>query len=421
MMSQSLLHVNMSGSSYGQYVRSLYVQKNRPIILRQRSNSLPPGLALMNAEEADIMFSAAERATARRRKMVSVDHTLSKTRLDGPDNSSISNTTIKSSLLRQVTAIHASINKPLPPEPPKNCTQEEISPMENNSVYNKSVPPAITLPESILQPIPVTPLSSPRRQVASRSLKSYADGLFEFTQHRLTSTIPQLRIDPPQVSPDGIFEESSEPRVLASVVSPQPPRPFLQSRFSDWSVTTGANAESRRTSLAYTPIDLDSDMMSPNSFFSDSKDTVNQMEFNRLSGVSFASSETYEPPSTLPPPTPLGQTPALDGKEEISYFSNFDVYLHQESPQRDWPLVEDGLAENVIIDLSPMELDESPQLPPPRRQRERANTVIRGPVRSDPPMQVSVSPYTAYTTPETPLQLAEVAVRVPNWLIGAIG
>jgi hypothetical protein len=171
-------------------------------------------------------------------------------------------------------------------------------------------------------------------------------------------------------------------------------------------------------------IDLDSELMFPDPFFNSTNEGFKETEFNfnRISGVSFASSETYQPPSTLSPPTPvLDRTPGSDDKEEISYFTNFDVYVAQETPQRDWPLPGEDHVDNVIIDLSPLELPETQQVPPPRVLRDRANTVIRRPVRSAPALQSTAPPHMSCSRTSTPLQIAEVGVRIPHWLIGAIG
>jgi hypothetical protein len=417
----------MSGSLYGQHARSLYVQQTRPVIPRQRSNSLPPGLALMNAEEAGIIFSAAERATARRRKLASMDIDMSITSYsDSPtdlrDNLPLPTiTTKKQSPLRQITSIRASLDKPLPDTPPMDIPTRALRPLRANSVSNISATAPVPLPEPLLQTLPVSPLS-PKRQVASHSLKSYADGLFQFTQTRLTSTIPQLTVQSPPASPNRAnYHESSASREPASVIFPCPPsmRPLLQSKFSDWSITTGAASQSQ--SLAQTPIDLsDPALMSPDSFFGvEETPRRAEFDFNRRSGMSFASSETYEPPSTLPPPTPPSRTPGDDFKEEISYFTNFDKYLSRDSTMQNWPLVDNvSPPSNVVIDLSLLEVIKSPITPPPTL-RQRANTAMKHSVRSAPLMPANVPP--CAPSPATPLQIAEVAIRVPHWLIGAIG
>jgi len=417
---QLVVNMSRSGSPYGHHVRSLYVQQTRPIIPRQRSNSLPVGLAWMNAEEAGMLFSAAEQATARRKKTYSVDDSyFPDSPPDSRENSpfpTVTATNFKPSPLRQLTSIRASMHKPLPPAPVDDSPQ----PVEKRPESRKSISPAHVLSQSLIQSLPMSPLSPTKRQVPSHSLKTYADDLFNFTHNILATAIPQLHVDTPQHSPDIV-----KPQEPASMVFPVPPhfRPTLESRFSDWSITTGYNAESRRGSLTLTPIELNPALMSPDSFFGDEATPKRKdFDFDRFSSVSFASSETYEPPSTLPPPTPPSR--ALKGSdEEISYFTNFDRFLEQDSTQQAWPLRDSFPFDDVVIDITPIEMLCSPETSAPSTCRPRADTVIRSsvPVRSAPLLTTDATPWSLYSSPSTPIHLAEVAIRVPNWLIGAIG
>jgi hypothetical protein len=395
----------MSRSPYDQHAHSLHVP--RPAIPRQRSNSLPPGLASMNAEEAGILFSAAERATARRRRARSIHHT----RL--PDSPPVSDndsplstvTAFKPSPLRQNTSIRESMNKPLPAPP--ITTPDQLIEL---STSERRVPSEIALSESFLSTLPVSPLSPIKRQVTSKSLKSYADGLFSFTHNVLASTIPTIQGD--------THQSSTIPSELQELASPvkYPFRPRLESKFSDWSIATGANQESRRDSMAVTPIDLNSALLSPDSFFG-VEETPRRAEFdfnvNRFSGISFASSETYEPPSSVPPLTPPSRSPLLAEDKEISYFTNFDQYLNTDN----WPLRNETPQENVMIDLSPLELEPTPA--PPPTQRKRSATTLRMPARSAPLLRPNAPP--PWSQPSTPYQVADIAIMVPNQVIKAIG
>jgi len=414
--------MSRSGSPYGHHVRSLYVQQTRPYVPRQRSNSLPIGLALMNAEEAGMLFSAAEQATARRKKTYSVDHSyFQDSPPDSQENSplpTVTATTFKPSPLRQLTSIRASVDKPLPAAPVDDSRHF----LENRPQSNKSIPSAIVLPQSIIQSLPMSPLSPMKRQVPSHSLKSYADDLFKFTHNILATAIPQVQVDTPEPSPDTVKLPE-----LDSLDFPLPPRvrPQLESKFSEWSIATGNNLESRRGSLAHTPIELDHALMSPDSFFGDEATPKRKdFDFSRCSGMSYASSETYEPPSTLPPPTPPSRAPK-GSDEEISYFTNFDRFLEQDATQQDWPL-RNAFPQDTVIDISPIETLHRPETPATSNRLQRADTVIRNslrsvPARSAPLMSTHATPYSMYSSPSTPLHLAEVAIRVPHWLIGAIG
>jgi len=299
------------------------------------------------------------------------------------------------------------MDKPLP-EPPMDTPDESIR--IHNTSSQRRAPSEIRLPENFLQTLPVSPLS-PKRQVTSKSLKSYADGLFNFTHNVLTSTIPVLQVAVPH-SPI----KSPESTELASPIN-MSFRPLLESKFSDWSVNTGAQ-QSRRDSLAVTPIDLNPTLLSPDSFFSvevTPKRSDFNLNMNRCSGFSFASSETYEPPSSLPPLTPQSRSPLLPEDQEISYFTNFDQYLDYNN----WPLRTQTPPEKVAIDLSPLELDVAQTAMPVLNQRKRAATSMRIPARSAPLLRSNAPP--AWSRPSTPYQLADLALMVPNPVIRAIG
>jgi hypothetical protein len=269
----------------------------------------------------------------------------------------------------------------------------------------------------------VNPLS-PKRQVTNLSLKSYADSLFQFTQDKLTHTAPQLMVEPLQLSPEKSPQTSQQSQEPASVVETPPHRPLLASKFSEWSIATGAQSSSQADSLAHTPIELDQALLSPDSFFgTDVTPKRKEFDFNRLSGFSFASSETYEPQSIFAPSTPPSAVPDFGDSEEISYFTNYDMYL--DPPQReDWPLPPGHTPpDSVAIEISPLET-KSPETPPPPAPptcHERTNTVVRRPVYSAPLMHSNAPPFAAYPSPSTPFEIADVAIRVPHWLIGAIG
>jgi len=397
----------MSGSPYGQHVRSLYLESSRPTNLyRQRSNSLPPNSFLANATEVGMMFSAAEKATARRKRTCSVDYSSTvSTPFDTFLESNIfpeppSHGMPKPSPLRQVTTIRQSLNKPLPPNP-----QTPVDQIGSFSL-KKNAPSAIELPEAYAQQLPVSPLS-PKRQVASPSLKSYADSLLQFTHNRLVSTIPVVTVTSPTYPElDG----------LASLQSPRP-RPVFESKFSDWSTTN--NSTMPTPSGFDFQAEASSGLMSPDSFFG-AEPTTTSYPDNLNSGVSFASSGTFEMPDIMAPPTPP------EDDQEISYFTNFDKFLDQDT----WPVPgvdAESPLNSVIIDLSPM--DKSPPTPsdqilksltqPTLHPRHSAATIIRRISASAPLLSSGIAPCSV--TPMNPIHIADVAVRVPNCWIGAVG
>jgi hypothetical protein len=406
--------INMAASSPAQYCKSMYLPPPRPVFSRQRSNSLPVGLATMNAQEADMIFSAAERATARRRRIASVDN------LVWPDEDTTD--AIESWPLPSESTI-----KPSPPTIPiqkleRPSTSDSIQTVIASSTQTRGCQRAeshLSLPSTdiIFKSLPVCPLSPTKRQVTTRSLKSYADGLFQFTQTRLVSHIPQVQ------SPS-LGSEQGEPDSPPSS-SMHLSRPSLESRFSDWSVSV----DSRRSSVASqnTPsAEMDPALLSPDSFFSALENTPKKRNFNinyinnaRFSDYSgYASSETYDPPSGLPLPTPPSRCLKPEA-EEFSYFSNFDKYVDQDT------ISQAGLAvgeppESLAINLSPIESVKTPFTPsPPQPFRRRADTAIRTPLLS---RSYSSTPGSQMMrgSPSATLQVAQVAVQVPHWLIGAI-
>jgi hypothetical protein len=399
-------------SAQGFYAQSVYVPAPRPENPRQRSNSLPIGLASMNAEEAGMLFSAAEKATARRRRIVSVDSPAwSESPCTSPNSFPMpSVSTIKPSPLSQFmsfSGVHAS-------ESAQADLRAHRESLRNFETDQNAV--ALESPDFMLSPQLSLPIS-PRRQVASRPLKDYADGLFMFTQSRLTTTIPQ----PPPTAipcvPDLQINEEPVSRQLDFF-----PRPALMSHFSDWSTNTGSDGldSSRRASMT-TPPELDISLMSPDSFFGpgNASSTPKLGYSGASSSRTYASSPTYDPPSELPARTPpsRAQFPVQSQMEEFSYFTNFDQYYNRDSIDTVQPASPDAL----VIDLSPD--DDSPAVPVAAPRRPRTDTAVRDAAVQrrccGTPGSGNVS------TPSTPfdrgVHIAEVAVRIPHWLVGAIG
>jgi hypothetical protein len=410
------------------YPQSLYIEPSRPDLPRNRSYSLPVGLAMMNAQEAGILFSAAERATARRRKMKSIDtppwtNTPSSSRPASPLPAV--QEVHKPSPLAQVAlaeerfSISNHDDEDTTPKQPEHNIPAPISISNNAS--------AATNP--IIQSLPLSP-ASPKRKVPTLSLKNYADGLFTFTHSRLSSKLPTNAAPVTTPSPQQQTPPTPPPEEQDSSYGTFKMRPLLKSRFSDWSAAADSVPQSRRDSVADTPDDLGVPLLSPDSFF-DGEYTPTR-NFSRFSGVSCASSETYDPTSTGPLLTPPHQDFGLASgpKEEINYFTNFQHFLDRQSSYE----LENSAADSdstasapdeVAIELSPFDLHQFPSPP----MRPRADTVVRKThhgirsqsfiieARSNPLLNIC-SPNSA---PASPYHTAELAVRVPHGLIGAIG
>jgi hypothetical protein len=414
------------------YSQSVYLpSSHRPYIpQRQRSTSLPPGLACMNTQEAVIIFSAAEKATARRRRIQSVDTPAwaeSDANTSSEPTPMPSASTIKPSPLSQFmnsSGIHHAA------EMAQNMTGQQPRRQTLQPMTVHISPPATpdldaSFPDDLDHSLPV----SPRRQVASRSLKDYADGLFQFTQNRLTSTVPNVPVQALLQS----IEITEEP---VSSQLDKFPRPGLQSRFSDWS-TVGMNSQaptrdqSRRSSLA-TPPEVDIGLMSPNSFFGAGQATPKLGHSGASSARTFASSPTYDPPTKMPEATPPSRPVPVQvsNSEEFSYFANFDSFYNRESAtgidNEESTQSSEEQPEAMIIDLSPFEQTASASPMIPFQRRQRADTSILDPTYRRTCGSNKNTPGSGRngSTPSTPfergIQYAEVAVKIPHWLVGAI-
>jgi hypothetical protein len=400
---------------------AVHLDPHRPEMARQRSNSLPIGLAMMNAEEAGIIFSAAERATARRRRIVSVYDNPWIESSSGSSDASPPPTTIpsKPSPLRMIpqtpnwsyeTDQYMDEDfKALPPVPALDASDLSTQPS----------PSSVTSPRMFLNSLPL----SPRRQVPSRTLKNYADGLFMFTQNRLNSAVPQLQEARSESVPSIQVEEA---QTLSEII--EEGRPTLQSHFSEWSVQsrdsdTGTLPASWRTSAP--PSDFDFGLMSPDSFFGEVAQTTPQFGCSEGrsggSGSTYASSGTYEPPSSFPSSTPVSQVSTKQTMdEEFSYFANYRQYFGNDRSSTVTQIL-DERPESLLIKLSPMEI-QSPCTPTRVPfARQRADTAIRDPVKVSTGATSEPRSNTSPSTPFERMQVADVAVRVPQWLIGAIG
>lgn len=363
----------MESDIHQKHGQSLFIPRH-PVLRRERSYSLPPGLALMSAEEATMIFSAAERATSRRRRMASVDASFAARRpiLDSGPNSSV-----PSPEAAPLTPQHA------PADHTNSAEEHHIAVAidhQSNFFWGTDETPTKadlqhTEPFPSLAVLSTSP-TSPRRPAPSPMLKSYADGIYEYTRSRLTTVAPRFRVDSVTSDQD---ETASKP---AS-------RPTLKSHFSDWTITTsGTLSREGSQMMMQDPLD---DVDSPDplfdfDFFAPAPGDA-RLEFT------YASSEALVSSSTLPPPTPPSYPHARDG--EISYFSNFE-YLH-----------------------------ESPKAPQtPSRQRKPATfTLSPLPSPSDTPTPgVGTSGGAVRDIGESSaaFQTARLAVRVPNALIGTI-
>lgn len=162
----------------------------RPILSRQRSNSVPIlDLVNVSVQEAGIIFSAAERAAARRRPISEYSPGPSVVKLAGEQNSP-SPIDLKTStapdrpshLANQPSTSSDSSTSTVKPLPASIETGLE----ELASTKDRTPPSSVhSSPVQIVMPSP----KSSRRSVPNQILKAYADGLFLFTQSRLNDTI----------------------------------------------------------------------------------------------------------------------------------------------------------------------------------------------------------------------------------------
>jgi len=410
--------------------RSVYLETPRPEVLRQRSYSLPLGLISINAEEAGILFSAAQKATARRRRIVSVDNT---TWMDGPGSHSEPTPPLSASTIRPTpharfsgfSGVHVPESKPVLVDIHRTTRKRAQTHMDRS----QTSPVKSVSPISILQSLP----SSPKRQVP-HSLKNYADGLFHFTQARLGSTIPQIQSTLGALSPTQVPDLSFDDEPVSEQLN-RFPRPGLQSHFSDWSIATGAESSrdhSRRSSVV-TPPEVDYPLMSPDSFFGGGQSMPKLAHAETGIVETCASSPTYNPfAAALLTKTPDRPLHAHE-EEDISYFSNFQ-YFNRDSNEIPTDIPQQQ-PERLVIDLSPLEVPHrAPAAPAPQRRRAetvvRADTAVRAPsiartcsIDVCAPSSRSRSVSRGRSSPATPLERAMLtaeAVRIPRWLVGSI-
>jgi hypothetical protein len=405
---------------------------DRPLLSRQRSNSVPAfSLVNVSAEEASVIFSAAERATARRRRPVSVDSP-GPGLFRGYDKDSISPLVFNFSTpsrrgfsgsalkyrvpsIASEPSIHSDdeitptkdYSKPLPSLPQEHVNQNHISSKDNTDQQSEA---------PVRPPLDISGLSSPtmppRRQVQSPTLKAYADGLFHFTQSRLQTAAPSdlrslglnldtLMDESPPPTPE--LEEEEE-----EVTEMRTRRPPLSSKFSDWSATT-TDTEDDDDSDGYlssapaspcTP-DMDIGLLSPDSFFNAdiTPRVAQQTQWTSFSSAR-PSSGIESAPRSQRSSNPFLTTSSNSTSDSFSYFAGFDSVTDT---------VETGFSHND----SPIELLQSPFHTP-------SHTVPPCPnnhdTRSDPTSSVSNS---------TPLYCAEddglfSLSRTPSWLVRAI-
>jgi hypothetical protein len=368
----------MESDIHQKHGQSLFMPRH-PVLRRERSYSLPPGLALMSAAEATMIFSAAERATSRRR-MASMGASFAAARrpiLDSGPNSSLPS---------PEAAPLTPQNAPADNTAEENRVTVEIDHQSNFFWGTDETPTKEDLQTT--EPFPLFSASptSPRRLATSPMLKTYADGIYEYTRSRLTTVAPRFRVD--SVTSDDEDQTSAEP------VS----RPMLQSHFSDWTITT-CGALSREGSQSMMPDPLD-DVDSPYPFFD--FDFFPPAPSEARPEVTYASSEALGSSSTLPLATPLSHPHAGDG--EVSYFSNFE-YLH-ESPKQ--PQRPSRQRKPVTFSLSPLPSPSDTATPGASDPYAESVDTGGGAVRD-----IGEESSTAFQT-------ARLAVRVPNAMIGTI-
>jgi hypothetical protein len=305
----------------------------RPYLSRQRSNSVPTfGLVNVSAEEAGILFSAAERATARRKRPVSVDSpgpVMEKTydveqipartfNFSTPSRLGFGSSPLKH-ILRS-DSIHTVASERTLPSPQ---SEEDLGDVEATPLA-ATFPSSSNLPRS---PLTETSPLSPRRVVDNSVLKAYADGLFTFTQCRLNDAAPTT------LRTLGLKREPSLPSTPVIDVDelPRPPRPAFTSQFSDWSSTRASSifgASSPPSPLEPRTPEDQSGLMTPDSFFAEITPRVAQTAQWAAAMNSARASSNLGGSFFLDSPTisslQLQRTSSATSSEAFSYFAGFD-------------------------------------------------------------------------------------------------
>lgn len=383
-------------------------QESRPYLGRQRSNSVPTlGLVNVSDDEASMLFSAAERATARRKRPVSVDS-------PGPvieaaykqeqlpertfNFSTPSRHGFGKSPLRHVQR-SASVST-LASDPTITSTSSPGSDPEDM----EPTPLASQFPSSVRSPgpqaLPTSPLS-PRRVAPNPVLKAYADGIFNFTQTRLNSAAPET------LKTLGLRRDPSLPATPELDVNeiPTPQRPVFRSQFSDWSSTRASSVfePSSPSSPAEprTPDDQTA-LMTPDSFFAEVTPRVSQTaQWAASLSSARASSNLGGDTFFIDSPT-MGttlsrqRTDSVTSSEAFSYFAGFDGAT-------------EAAGTRLSHDLSPI------------ARQYRLQTSTRMP-RSTPTSSVSNHPpYTLYQQAHSPYAEMASLSRTPSWQVPAVG
>lgn len=404
----------------------------RPVLLHQRSNSTPQlGLVNVSVQEAGIIFSAAQKATARRRRPMSEFSPGPSVLKQTYEQNSPSPVDLRSTapdrpshLAHQLSTSSTSSTSTAEPLPASIETGlEELAATQN------STPASSTISSPLKRAL--TAPASPKRLVPNGMLKAYADGLFLFTQSRLNTTVPtsnmpiDLSLLVPHIAVDDASDTTSE---LSIEESRRNSRPLLRSRFSDWTTPdTESVAElselgslsrfsSRRDSGVYSPDMQAAGMMSPDSFFTEDTPKVRQTT-RWTDSLSRASSPTRGYCSSRQPASAASSGPrtrSTSVSDSFSYFAGFDSMS--------------AAAEAATL-LPDMDVLQSPYTPStqPARSKRSSRLVVSSASDTTPffaAMKNPVEPAcaAALTLPVTPqAQMMEVDCRPPSWLVRAIG
>lgn len=379
-----------------------------------------------------MLVSAAERATARRRRHVSVDspgpvinNTHAQTEFpkrtfnfSTPSRFGIGKSPLRKAVPR--ISVGRVVKSGREEENPEVVAQEEDeetpsyevepAPIPSRELLSPSCMVSIRSPSSCSTTSSQDP-TSPRRQVADQNLKAYADGLLLFTQTRLNNVAPQTLYTSSPLSdssvpptPDLVHDHEQD------VMELRFQRPALQSHFSNWSSTTGETADddetpSKRLSCASwmeprTP-DEESGMISPDSFFNEATPRIGQ-------STEWTSISSARPSSQISAAANLRHSYVSSSSntmndlnsESFSYFTGFDS----------------------VSAIAPSQYSASP-LDHQALQTPLTPSGIPSRIRSGP--SSSASNFTPFSResrlrPHTPMGEAWDLSRPPSWLIRAV-
>ncbi|KAF2404978.1 hypothetical protein EJ06DRAFT_552446 [Trichodelitschia bisporula] len=263
--------------------KSHFIHFSRPSLSRKRSKSVPT-LATpdfnFSAIEAGLIFSAAERATARRRRPFSMDSPGAEGEVANPFPTRSVQSPLRKMELASLdagyeadydpdadcavteagseaeTAIQTPFFSRRNPQTPDNWPLRQTVDTEKANEYTHDGPTSTRSAPSF-----ISTSSESRRRVEDPNLKAYADGLYSFTKKKLgdvagerPGSVPDLIHDQDSEHDTAQPEEKEEEKEGEDDWQPgYPMPPHLSSRFSDWSANSSRPVTGTVTAIDESP------------------------------------------------------------------------------------------------------------------------------------------------------------------------